>query len=230
MSFSQWLQQLDFSHLINLGISALAALLCICVHESAHGLAALWLGDPTAKQQGRISLNPLHHVDLVGLIMLAVAHVGWAKPVRIDPRYFKHPKAGMAITALAGPVSNFLLAFVTGFIASLAYYSSFRYPDSQLLYYLFEFFYYTTLISCGLGVFNLIPISPLDGSKVLYAFLPERAYFQLMRFERYGMFLLIALVMLGAFNGILSPAVEAVSDFVMDLVMPLAAAICHISL
>ena len=101
MSFSQWLQQLDFSHLINLGISALAALLCICVHESAHGLAALWLGDPTAKQQGRISLNPLHHVDLVGLIMLAVAHVGWAKPVRIDPRYFKHPKAGMAITALA---------------------------------------------------------------------------------------------------------------------------------
>ena len=79
-------------------------------------------------------------------------------------------------------------------------------------------------------MFNLIPISPLDGSKVLYAFLPERAYFQLMRYERYGMFLLIALVMLGAFNGILSPAVEAVSDFVMDLVMPLAAAICHISL
>ncbi len=136
----------------------------------------------------------------------------------------------MALTALAGPVSNFLLAFVTGFIAALAYCGSFYHPDSQVLYYVFEFFYYTTLISCGLGVFNLIPISPLDGSKVLYAFLPERAYFRLMRYERYGMFLLIALVMLGAFNGILGPAVEAISGFVMDLVMPLAAAIMHISL
>ena len=230
MSVSQWFQQLDFSGVLNLGISALAALLCICVHESAHGLAALALGDPTAKQMGRISLNPLRHVDLVGLIMLAVAHVGWAKPVRIDPRYFKDPKAGMALTALAGPVSNFLLAFITGFIASMGYFGYILHPTSKALYYLFEFFYYATVISCGLGVFNLIPISPLDGSKVLYAFLPEQAYWKLMRYERYGMFLLIALVMLGAFNGILGPAVEAVSGFVMDLVMPLAAKILHVSL
>ena len=229
MSFSQWVQQLDFSYVLNLGISAVAALLCICVHESAHGLAALWLGDPTAKQQGRISLNPLRHVDLVGLVMLAVAHVGWAKPVRIDPRHFKKPRAGMALTALAGPVSNFLLAFITGFIAALGYFGYRLHPDSKALYYLFDFFYYATIISCGLGVFNLIPISPLDGSKVLYAFLPERAYFTLMRYERYGMFLLIALVMLGAFNGFLSTAVEAVSGFIMDLVLPLAAMILHVS-
>ena len=198
------------------------------MHESAHGLAALALGDPTAKQQGRISLNPLRHVDLVGLVMLAVAHVGWAKPVRIDPRYFKNPKAGMALTALAGPVSNFLLAFLTGFVAALCYFGSELHSGSKLLYYLFEFFYTTTIISCGLGVFNLIPISPLDGSKVLYAFLPERAYFTLMRYERYGMFLLIALVMFGALNGILGPAVEAVSGFVMRLVVPLAAAILRV--
>ena len=228
MSFSQWVQQLDFSYVISLGISALAAILCICVHESAHGLAALALGDPTAKQQGRISLNPFRHVDLVGLVMLAVAHVGWAKPVRIDPRYFKNPKAGMALTALAGPVSNFLLAFITGFIAALSYFGYVLHPGSRVLSYLSEFFYYATMISCGLGVFNLIPISPLDGSKVLYAFLPERAYFTLMRYERYGMFLLIALVMLGAFNGILGPAVNAVSDFVMRLVTPLAAAVLKI--
>ena len=228
MNISQWVRQLDFSYVISLGISALAAILCICVHESAHGLAALALGDPTAKQQGRISLNPLRHVDLVGLVMLAVAHVGWAKPVRIDPRYFKNPKAGMALTALAGPVSNFLLAFLTGFVAALCYFGSELHSGSKLLYYLFEFFYTTTLISCGLGVFNLIPISPLDGSKVLYAFLPERAYFTLMRYERYGMFLLIALVMFGALNGILGPAVEAVSGFVMRLVVPLAAAILRI--
>ena len=230
MSFSQWVQQLDYSYVLMLGVSAVAALLCICVHESAHGLAALWLGDPTAKQQGRISLNPLRHVDLVGLIMLAVAHVGWAKPVRIDPRHFKHPKAGMAITALAGPVSNFLLAFVTGFIASLADLAASLHPQSKLLYYVVVFFYYTTLISCGLGVFNLIPISPLDGSKVLYSFLPERAYWKLMKYERYGMFLLIALVMLGAFNGILGPAVDAVSDFVMRLVYPPAKAIYQLFL
>ncbi len=230
MNFSQWAQQLDFSRIIMLGISALAALLCICVHESAHGLAALWLGDPTAKQMGRISLNPLRHVDLVGLIMLAVAHVGWAKPVRIDPRYFKNPKAGMAITALAGPVSNFLLAFVTGFIASVGYCGHILRPDIRALYYLYVFFYYATLISCGLGVFNLIPISPLDGSKVLYSFLPERAYWKLMKYERYGVFLLIALVMLGAFNGFLSTAVDAVSGFVMDLIFPIAAAIFHLNI
>ena len=228
MNISQWVRQLDFSYVISLGISALAAILGICVHESAHGLAALALGDPTAKQQGRISLNPLRHVDLVGLVMLAVAHVGWAKPVRIDPRYFKNPKAGMALTALAGPVSNFLLAFLTGFVAALCYFGSELHSGSKLLYYLFEFFYTTTIISCGLGVFNLIPISPLDGSKVLYAFLPERAYFTLMRYERYGMFLLIALVMFGALNGILGPAVEAVSGFVMRLVVPLAAAILRV--
>ena len=228
MNISQWVRQLDFSYVISLGISALAAILCICVHESAHGLAALALGDPTAKQQGRISLNPLRHVDLVGLVMLAVAHVGWAKPVRIDPRYFKNPKAGMALTALAGPVSNFLLAFLTGFVAALCYFGSELHSGSKLLYYLFEFFYTATIISCGLGVFNLIPISPLDGSKVLYAFLPERAYFTLMRYERYGMFLLIALVMFGALNGILGPAVEAVSGFVMRLVVPLAAAILRV--
>ena len=228
MNISQWVRQLDFSYVISLGISALAAILCICVHESAHGLAALALGDPTAKQQGRISLNPLRHVDLVGLVMLAVAHVGWAKPVRIDPRYFKNPKAGMALTALAGPVSNFLLAFLTGFVAALCYFGSELHSGSKLLYYLFEFFYTTTIISCGLGVFNLSPISPLDGSKVLYAFLPERAYFTLMRYERYGMFLLIALVMFGALNGILGPAVEAVSGFVMRLVVPLAAAILRV--
>ena len=228
MNISQWVRQLDFSYVISLGISALAAILCICVHESAHGLAALALGDPTAKQQGRISLNPLRHVDLVGLVMLAVAHVGWAKPVRIDPRYFKNPKAGMALTALAGPVSNFLLAFLTGFVAALCYFGSELHSGSKLLYYLFEFFYTTTIISCGLGVFNLIPISPLDGSKVLYAFLPERAYFTLMRYERYGMFLLIALVMFGALNGILGPALEAVSGLVMRLVVPLAAAILRV--
>ena len=220
----QWLQQLDFSYVLSLGMSALAALLCICVHESAHGLAAYWMGDPTAKDAGRITLNPLRHVDLVGLVLLAVAHVGWAKPVPVDMRRFKNPKRGMMLTAAAGPLSNLLLALLTGFFCVLCYFGCAG-GSGGLQYYLYLFCYYATTINCGLALFNLIPISPLDGSKVLLALLPQRIYARLMRVERYGMLLLVVLVWVGFFDGFLSQGIEAVSGWILRLVWTPAAAL-----
>lgn len=204
MSFSAWLRQLDFTYVFTLLLSALAALLCITVHESAHGLVACALGDRTAKDAGRITLNPIKHVDLLGLVMLAVAHVGWAKPVPINMRNFKNPKVGMAVSALAGPVSNLIF----GFLAMCGYYWCLRVGSGTLMAYLALFLEYLAIVNCGLAVFNFIPISPLDGSKVLLAFLPERVYYKLMRVERYGMILLVALVFFGIMDGFLDTGID----------------------
>lgn len=175
-------------------LTALAALLALVCHESGHALAAYWLGDPTAKERGRISFNPLRHIDPIGFLMLLVAHFGWAKPVPIDTRYFKNPKRDMALSAAAGPATNFILAFFSMIAYCLV---GPHVTDSGAAYWFFLFFYYCALINVGLGVFNLFPIPPLDGSKIFGAFLPDRAYYTLMRYERYGMLILVALLMVG---------------------------------
>ena len=117
--FVQWLQQLDFSSVYETLLIVVASLVCITVHETSHGLVAYWLGDPTAKQAGRLSWNPIRHIDPVGLIMMAILKFGWAKPVPVDMRYFRHPKRGMALTALAGPMSNVILAYVVLLLRSI---------------------------------------------------------------------------------------------------------------
>lgn len=194
MNIGQWFSQLDFSFLIETGITVVAALVCIIFHECAHGVVAYWLGDDTAKRAGRLSLNPLRHIDWVGLFMMAVAKVGWAKPVPINPSRFKHPKAGMALTAIAGPLCNVLLAFVTMiFFGALA--MNRLTWSNDALYYLAVLLMDIAMISCGLAVFNLIPIPPLDGSKVLAMALPMGVYQKWMRYEQYGMLVLIALVL-----------------------------------
>ena len=154
-------------------IRALVTLVAIPFHEAGHALAAWLLGDPTAKRAHRLSLNPLRHIDWLGLIMMVVAGFGWAKPVPVDPRYFKKPKQGMAITALAGPVSNFLLALVLLLIARGVYLRAL--VTGQLSETWFSFLLNTASLSVGLGLFNLVPIPPLDGSKVLFAVLSDRA-------------------------------------------------------
>ena len=200
-SISDFLNNMDWWGLLTLLISAAAALLCITLHELSHGFVAWRLGDPTAKNAGRLTLNPIRHLDVVGLLMMLVAKVGWAKPVPVDMRYFKHPKQGMAITALAGPAANFLTALAATAAASLIYHVA---PLRPVWVAVLCFLSNMSLLGVGMGLFNLIPISPLDGSKILLALLPNRIYYKILRYEKYVMGLLIVLVLLGVFDRPLS--------------------------
>lgn len=200
---------LDFGTLRDAAVQLLAVLFCLTVHETCHGLAALALGDPTAKRQHRLSLNPLRHIDWFGLLMMLVAGFGWARPVPVNPNYFKKPRQGMALTALAGPASNLLLALLLLIPARLIYtYAHYSVFNQTAL----DFLTSTAALSIGLGLFNLIPIPPLDGSKVLAVLLPDSAYGQLMRYERYGILLLLALSWLGLGGNFLGNAIYGVYE------------------
>ena len=198
--FRAWLAQLQFDGVWQTAVLVAASLLCITFHETCHGLAAYRLGDNTAKRMGRLSLNPLKHVDLMGLIMMALFRFGWAKPVPVDMRNFKNPKAGMALTALAGPVSNVVLAYAAVVLCNFVMFLADRLGSTWLLLALAQFFVYVEIISAGLAVFNVFPIPPLDGSKVLFALLSDRAYDRLMRYEKYGMGLLMVLFVTGVMD------------------------------
>ena len=191
---------LDWSYLLDIALSVLPALICITLHECAHGWAAYRLGDDTAKRMGRLTLNPLKHIDIIGLAMMVLFRFGWAKPVPVDMRKFKNPKRDMAITAAAGPLMNVILCLAALFLYGLTAPGAFYRGGS--LYYLNEGLYLTAYLSLALALFNIIPIPPLDGSKVLYSFISDRAYMQLMRYERYGMIALLALIVLSDFSGL----------------------------
>ena len=199
--FVAWVKQLEFGVLIDTLLVVAAAILSVTVHETAHGLVAFRLGDPTAKRAGRLTLNPIRHIDLMGLVLMAVVKFGWAKPVPIDPRYFKNPKSGMALTALAGPLSNVLLAFAALLIRSVLLFFLIKTGESALLEYAILLMVYLAVISSGLAVFNLIPVPPLDGSKILFAVLPWEIWLKLMRYERYGMILMAVLLLTGVLDG-----------------------------
>ena len=210
------LQALDVVSLMDAVLRTAAVLLCLTVHETCHGLAAYALGDPTAKSMHRLSLNPLHHIDWFGLAMMFAAGFGWAKPVPVDPRYFKKPKQGMAVTALAGPVSNFLLAVLLILISKAIYLYA---PYTAVWDAVFTFCLYTAApLSIGLGLFNLLPIPPLDGSKILGVLLTDEAYSKLMRYERYGILLLLALSLLGVTGNFISGVIVRVYETMFNLI------------
>lgn len=211
------LRNLDFSNLkaslLQILMSLVIVLISLTFHEVAHGWMADKLGDHTAKERGRLSLNPFAHLDPIGFFCMLLFGFGWARPVPIDARNFRHPKRGMALTALAGPVSNVLLAYVAVVILNFLFFWLDNFGGGWLLMGLMQFFIYVEIISAGLAVFNVFPIPPLDGSKVLFALLSDRAYDKLMRYERYGMGLLMLLLI----TGLIDTPLGAMRDGLLQL-------------
>lgn len=178
-----------------------AVLFAIVIHETAHGFVSFLLGDPTPKREGRLTLNPLRHLDPVGTVCLIVFGFGWAKPVHVDAHYYRNPKLGMVWVALAGPAVNFLAAFLIGIIF-------FVLPDNAGLVWLYKLLYYFMLINTGLALFNLIPVPPLDGSKIIGALIPEKYYYTYLRFEKFGIIFLLILLATGLLNNFLNQTMQ----------------------
>ncbi|KPL06884.1 hypothetical protein AMJ86_06710 [bacterium SM23_57] len=184
----------NFSHFI---IIAPPILLALTIHEVAHGWIAYKLGDPTAKNAGRLTLNPLPHLDPIGTILLFIAHIGWAKPVPVNPMYFQNPKRDLMWVSLAGPVSNLGLALIFGLIFRII-------PKASLITatgmsrVIVVMLIYAVVINLVLAIFNLIPIPPLDGSKILMGFAPRELEAQLLQLERFGPMLVVGLVLIGS--------------------------------
>ncbi len=188
--------------ILGLLVSIPGLLLAISMHECAHGYAAYLMGDRTAKYSGRLSLNPINHLDPIGALCMLLFRFGWAKPVPINPRNFNNQKRGIIIVSLAGPLTNFVL----GFLSCLIFYAInyFAYPLSSFGDFLSMVFLYSTYMNVGFMIFNLIPIPPLDGSKIVMEFLPPRIKYKVYNYERYFGLILIILVYAGTITPVLS--------------------------
>ncbi len=198
-------------------------LLALTVHEYSHGYIAYRLGDNTAKNMGRLTLNPISHIDPIGMIMLFVIGMGWAKPVPINIYAFKHPKRDLALSAAAGPASNFLMAAVAGLCFRIFPQLVPMTNDPGIILFLKLNLVYFLLINVGLGIFNLIPIPPLDGSKILRGFMPDKGVHIIDYLERYGGIILLAIVFLGRITGfsvfgkLLGPLINGLVHFFSGL-------------
>lgn len=215
----------DFTYIISILMGLLPALICITLHELSHGYVAWRLGDDTAKNMGRLTLNPLKHLDVMGVLMMMVFHVGWAKPVPINMYKFKNPKRGMAISSIAGPACNLLISIIFLFLYGVAFATL---GPVGIGSYLLQMLELTAYMSLSLCIFNLIPIPPLDGSKILFSLMSDEKYYKLMRYERYGMIIMLLLVATGLLGKPLSAAIGfvygklfAVAQFGCDLIIKL---------
>ncbi|MEE1186260.1 MAG: site-2 protease family protein [Acutalibacteraceae bacterium] len=191
-------------------LSSLFIIFCILpVHELAHAFVAHLCGDDTAKWQGRLTFNPVSHIDWFGAAAIILFGFGWAKPVPVNQNNFKNPKLDMALVGIAGPLANIISGFIMLALARLTL--IFQY--STFILYVYYFFLFAARISISLAVFNLIPIPPLDGSRVLFAILPDRLYYKMMRYERFIYYAVLFLMITGAF----STPIRVATEFIMNL-------------
>lgn len=184
-------------------------LLAISMHECAHGYAAYLMGDNTAKYSGRLSLNPLNHLDPIGAICMLLFRFGWAKPVPINPRNFNNQRLGIIIVSLAGPMANFVL----GFISCIIFYAINIYATGNTLWeFINMVLLYSIYMNVGFMIFNLIPIPPLDGSKIVMEFLPYNLKYKIYQYERYFGLILIIFV----YAGVMTPVLGVLRDYVIS--------------
>ncbi len=186
-----------------------ATLIALSVHELAHGYVSYKLGDPTAKMQGRLTLNPFAHLDLVGTLLMIFTGFGWAKPVQINPMYYKDRTRGMAITAAAGPISNFILAFVGMFIGVLLSVILMELGVGiNTVGWILQFTSVFTQLNLCFMVFNLIPFPPLDGFKIFGTLLPREFYYKVLQYEQYIIYILMLLSISGVFSSVIGRGVS----------------------
>lgn len=192
---------------------AMASLFSITLHEYAHGYTAYKLGDPTAKESGRLTLNPIKHIDPIGLIMLIVLKIGYAKPVPVNPYYFEDRKKGMFLVGIAGPATNLVLAIITGrlaiFISNHAYYSVF-------IYYVVSFLIIMMQLNIGYAVFNMLPFPPLDGSKIFASLLPSKWEKLFYQYQKYFYLLVFVLYFIGALDNIIDPVINFICNIIIS--------------
>lgn len=195
-----------------IALLAVPVLMAITFHEVAHGYVANWLGDPTARLAGRLTCNPFRHLDLLGVLaFLLTRMIGWAKPVPVDPRYFRKPRRDMMLVALAGPAMNFILAVAFALVLRLLVANVSDVMPGTLSYRVLEPILYMcgagVSVNLALGIFNLLPVPPLDGSNIVAFFLPPRTAWRYMSFGRWGFFVLLLLAVTGLLGTIIGPPV-----------------------
>ncbi len=211
--------EMDFiSFVISIGATAFVVFCATPLHEYAHALIAVKLGDDTPRLRGRLTINPIAHIDPIGAIMIFLFGFGYAKPVEVRMRNFKKPKRDMAIVALAGPLCNLIQATISLFLYNMFVTLTTK-TSSEMMAYIGLFFFIAANININLAVFNLLPVPPLDGSRLATALLPTKYYFKIMQYERYIMIGLMVLL----FTGILTTPLSIISSIVLNLLGALTA-------